>query len=155
MPAPPPKRDLGLAPGGVVAELGGMDPRVARRRATPIRGTAAQDPPPDDDMGEDDFLALMVLRPLPGRRRAAMTGRVRVGHRAVIEGKVAFCHAFTITRAAFDALRSGEPLSSQGATWPDGREVVPKGTDPTTVVVRCASCGAEQIGCREMLFYAE
>jgi hypothetical protein len=155
MPARPPSRNLPIAPGGVLEELGVPDPRIARRRAAPIRGRAAQDPPPDDRISEDDFFKLMEIRPFPGRRKASRSGRVMVGHRVVIDGHIAFCHAFTITRTAYDALRSGQELSAQGATWPNGLPVVPKGADPTSVTVRCASCGGEQIACREMVFYWE
>jgi len=154
MPPQPPSRNLPIAPGGVVEELGPPNPRRARKQVVPINGQAAV-APPDEQMSDDEFLKLLMVRPLPGRRKGSRTGRVRVGHRAEIDGKIGFCHAFTITQAAFDALRSGGPLSSEGAVWPDGRPVAPKGVDPSSVVVRCASCGAEGVSCREMLFYSE
>lgn len=149
-----PSRELPIGSGGVAAEMGTMDPRRARKRVSKTPRRQAQEPPPDDEMTPAQFRKLMEPSALPGRR-GTRTGKIRWGHRVVVEGRVAFCHSFTVPAATHEAVRQGEPLRAEGVTLPDGRPVVPKGADPTAFAVRCASCGAEQIQCREMVFLEE
>lgn len=145
----PPQRNLPIAPGGVAAEMGTMDPRRARKTVRPATAVLTDEP-----MTEDEFRKRLTPRPLPGRRGKG-TGKIRWCHQVVVEGRTAICHSFTVPRAVHDAVRAGEPLSHEGVTRPNGQPVVPKGADPTNYAVRCASCGSEQVSCREMVFLEE
>jgi hypothetical protein len=147
-----PERNLPIGVGGVAAEMGVSNPRRARPEV--VRGQAARTPPPEEEITDNGWSKMLEPRPLPGRR-GTKTGRVRWCHRVIVEGEVAICHAFTVSKETHDAVKAGEPLRAKDTIRPDGLPVVPKGVDPSTVAVRCASCGAEQVSTREMVFFQE
>lgn len=160
-----PRKPLKIAPGGVVAELGGLnhlaDPRIPMRERLPL---------PDGDeeqvlqraeprhypnllIGDDEEperLPPPPLRRLPGAK-GKLKGLVRVYHRT--PGRKDLCWAFTITMAAFEKLSNGGSLEAKGATYPNGVAVVPTGVKPTDVNIRCGSCGTTSVACVELEFF--
>jgi len=149
---PRPRRNpLPIGEGGVEAELGHAnrlpDPRVAEPMEV---GEESRRREPMDEGGEYR-LPPPVAHLLPGYR-GKRTGRVRVYHLTGTK-KDKRCWAFTITRSAFDDLSNGGQLRAQGATYPDGRPVVPDGVRPQDMHLHCGSCGTHAIDCVELEFY--
>lgn len=108
-----------------------------------------------DPEGPDPAHEILVLRARPGHRRNARA-RVRVYHLLPdrrLADEDARCWAFTISRRAWARLVTERVLDSDGATYPDGRAVVPEDSDPSDVPVRCGSCGTTSVECLQMLFY--
>lgn len=145
-----PERNLSIGAGGVAAELGVSDPRRAKPE---VARRLPKEPPPEDEMTENEWARMLEPRLRPGQKSASKSGRVRWCHRVIVDGKVAICHAFTVSRETHEAVRMGEALRAKDTMRPDGLPVVREGKNPIDVAVRCASCGTEQVGCREMVFF--
>jgi hypothetical protein len=127
--------------------LGSPGPAPAR-----IRPISAPDPTVPDPYRE-----ALLLRVRPGKRR---NGRARVRVYHVLPGAArndedGRCWAFTVSRAAWERLVTERVLDSDGATYPDGRPVVPPGADPMDVSVRCGSCGTYSVECLQIEFYED
>jgi len=149
---PRPRRNpLPIGEGGVEAELGYANRLPDPRLAEPMEvdeGSRRHEPL---DEGDEYQLPPPSARPLSSYR-GKRTGRVRVYHLTGPK-KDQRCWAFTITRLAFDDLATGGRLRAQGATYPDGRAVVPDGCKPQDVHLHCGSCGTHAIDCVELEFY--
>lgn len=116
----------------------------------PQRAVLSTDPAED----RDPSLALLVLRVRPGLSRRPQA-RVRLYHVVTNANSEGRCWAFTITRAAWERLQTERVLDSDGATYPDGREVVPADVDPLDVPVRCGTCGTHSVECLQIQFYED
>lgn len=155
-------------PGGVAAELGAVDPRQAIREKAPRdirekpRGSKGKFRPGADPGARsqtryepadepDPYDEALNLQPRAGKR-GRTTGNVRVYHRVYQNGEWQRCWAFTITRAAYERLRSERILDHDGATYPDGRPVVPEGRNPLDYPVACGSCGTTSVECLQIEF---
>lgn len=146
------------ASGGVVAELGLVAQRPRPRPAAAPEGEAPARPPrppvaelgETEDDGPDPYAEALRLKPR-SRGGKGRGRKVRVYHRTG-RGNQARCHAFTITRAAYERLLTDRVLDHRGATYPDGQPVVPKGGDPMDHAVRCGSCGTHSVECLQIEF---
>jgi hypothetical protein len=156
-----------------------VDPRrafrerqAAREAGLPTRGVG--DPPPGllDDASTrprwdpkvitpgpalpesyDPYQEALRIQLRPGQK-ANRHAKVRVYHRVDFQSDP--CWAFTITRAAWDRLRTEGILDSEGATNPDGTAIVGPADDPIHVApVRCGTCGTYSVECLQMEFFQD
>lgn len=65
------------------------------------------------------------------------------------------CWAFTLSRSAYIRLATDGVLDSDGATYPDGRLVVPIGVDPLYVPVGCGTCLTHAVECLQIAFFED
>jgi hypothetical protein len=147
------RRPLLIGPGGVAAEMLEAEQR-AQVHDAPLRPPSTETAEPE--AGAGPFWGArgseVNERPQLEGQRPQHARFVRVMHTIDDQGRT--CWAFTITKAAFEAYSQGGSLSSVGATYPDGLPVVPAGTDPSTVHLRCGSCGASRVLCIALRYVA-
>jgi hypothetical protein len=139
-----PGRAVGDPPPGLLPDGPASRPRWDPRIITP----GPSGPEPFDPYTE----ALRIqLRPGQKPNRHA---RVRIYHRP--DHHTESCWAFTISRAAWERLRTEGVLDSEGATYPDGRSIVGPGEDPLlTAWLHCGTCGTHSVECLQMEFFQD
>lgn len=134
---------LRIAPGGVEAEL-------ARERAAlaqvPLPYLGPDDGEDEEEARREAFRRRLEPRTMPGTRPSGK--KVKWCH--VVRGMP--CHAFTVPRRTHDAVGAGEPLTCDGAVYPDGQPVVPPGVAAWNVPLRCGTCGTTSITAEDLVF---
>jgi|SoiMethySBSTD1v2_1073268.scaffolds.fasta_scaffold1157790_2 hypothetical protein len=138
---------LKIAPGGVLAELARDRDKGAAQEPLPL---LLPDSTEDEEQTRQDALRRRLEpKTMPGTRPSGK--RVKWYH--IVRGMA--CHAFTVPKQAHEDLANGNPLACGKAVFPDGTPVVPPGTPPWDVVIRCGTCGATEVRVEDLVFYLD